>query len=132
MWFEDNRGKKQGREINETLAINDLVGVAGGYPLVFMAANRHLTAMEIYRRLNFIIGGANARSLSWIKKRRKLFEPPDYTYPTREDADGRAAQAVELMAEHPKASIRDLVVLLKKLGITRSREWVRLHRCDGV
>jgi hypothetical protein len=37
MWFEDNRGKKQGREINETLAINDLVGVAGGYPLVFMA-----------------------------------------------------------------------------------------------
>lgn len=132
MFWEDNNGKKQTREINPTLTVNDFIGTAGGYPLLFMAANRHLTATEIERWLRYIIGGPNARSLSWIKKRRRMFVPPAFTYGTREDADGRATQAVKVMAEHPKLSIRDLVVLLRKRNICRSREWVRLHRCDGV
>jgi hypothetical protein len=132
MSWTDLRGKKQTREIKLTISIEDFLDTAGGYPLLFLAANRHLTATEIEAHLRYIKGPPNERSLSWIKKRRKLFRPPAYTYNTREDSDGRASAALRLMAEHPRVSIRDLVVLLGEHGIERSREWVRLHRCDAV
>lgn len=110
--------------------MEDFLGTAG-YPLLFIAANPHLSAWNIWQYLRYVKAGYNERSLTWIKNRRRLFRPPDHTYNTREEVDGRAAKAVELMGEYPYHSIRDLVVLLKEHGIDRSREWVRLHRCDA-
>jgi hypothetical protein len=132
MFYEDLRGHKQNRKINKSITnIEDFVDSIGGYPWLFMAANPHLSAREIWRYLSHIKGGPNERSLSWIKKRRKMFRPPDYVYKTREDRDGRAEEATALMADNPELSIRDLVVLLAKHRIIRSREWVRTHRCDS-
>jgi hypothetical protein len=132
MEWTDLRGKKRVRRINRTIDIEDFVDTAGGYPLLFLAANRHLTATEIERFLGEIKGEPNERSLTWIKKRRRLFRPPDFTYGTREDRDGASEEATEIMADNPGLSIRDLVVLLGKRGIVRSREWVRSHRGDAV
>jgi hypothetical protein len=64
------------------------------------------------------------RSLTYIKKRRWLFQQPgtNNAKGPRPNGDGNEARAIKIMREYPKLSLRDLRVLLKENGIKRSRE----------
>jgi hypothetical protein len=123
------RGKDESRELNWTLDIRDHRGEPG-FALLAIAANTHLSVADLMRLL--AIEGVK-RSRSWIQRRRWLFQQPDtVNSPGKPNADGKDARAVALMADNPTLSVRQLVRLLSKAGIARSREWVRTHRCDRV
>lgn len=118
------------REVNQLMDVREFVGTPG-YALLVLAANskapNHLSAPDILRYLNSMDVG---RSLTYLKKRRWLFQPPGTT--NSANRDGHDARAVEIMREHLALSIRDLVALLKERGIKRQREWVRRWRVTAV
>jgi hypothetical protein len=103
-----------------------------GYALLVVAANTNLSVFDIERYLRDVVGGLDARSKSWIQRRRWLFQQPDAdnSKGRTPNGDGQAARAVKIMHENPKLSVRGLVRLLGEHGIKREREWVRKHRCD--
>ncbi len=104
--------------------------------MLVVAANRGLSAGDIGK---FLDAEARelplvARSLSWIKRRRWLFQPPgtDNRKDPPSDPDGKHAEACRIIAENPTWSVRRLAWLLKERGIVRSREWCRKHRGDAA
>ena len=121
----------QERPINLTLDIRDFEGTAG-YAWVFLAANPHLSAADIWRWL-LMKGNGMARSESWIQRRRWLFLPRGtINSRSKPNRDGKDEKAITLMAEHTRLSLRDVVRLLAQHGIKRGKDWVRKHRVDGV
>jgi hypothetical protein len=129
MWWTNWGGDKITREVNQVIDVRDYLGTPG-YALLILAANVNtLSAPEVARYLQHAGVG---RSLTYLKKRRWLFQPPDTNNLGRADRDRNEVRAIEIMREHPELSLRDLTVLLKKHGIKRCREWVRKHRCDTV
>lgn len=129
MAWEDWRGRKVSREVNQLIDVRDFVGHPG-YALLVLAANSNppnrLSAPDIESYLESVGVG---RSLTYLKKRRWLFQPPDTN--NSANRDGKDARAFKIMSEHPEASLRDLVVLLKERNIKRSKEWCRRHRCKS-
>jgi hypothetical protein len=127
MSWEDGRGHEVTRAVNQVIDVRDFVGTPG-YALLIVAANANLSGGEIDRYLKRIAIG---RSRNWIQKRRWLFQPPGTSNPTSPvDVDGKDARAREIMRMFPKLSVRDLAEVLKENGVIRSREWVRIHRCE--
>jgi hypothetical protein len=124
------RGKTITLDVNQVIDVRDFIGTPG-YALLLLAANTNLSASVIDCYLHQR-GGVN-RSMTWIRKRRWLFQQPGTNNakgPTP-NADRNDARAIKIMSENPELSLRNLVVLLKERGIKRSREWVRQRRCDG-
>lgn len=129
MRFVDGHGREVVREVRVTVALEAMHGTAM-YPWLVIAANPRMSAGDIERFLEMQeeINPGCARSLSWIKRRQWMARPAGLY---RRNRDGRDAAAIRLMAEHPRASIRTLVELLKEHGIKRGREWVRKNRTLG-
>ena len=127
MSWEDGRGHEVTRAVNQIIDVRDFVGTPG-YALLLVAANTNLSGGEIDRYLKRIAIG---RSRNWIQKRRWLFQQPGTSNPTSPvDVDGKDARAREIMRMFPELSVRDLAAVLKENGVVRSREWVRIHRCE--
>lgn len=125
--WTDSSGKKQTRETNHTINIKNFKGTPG-YPLLLMAANRHLSIRVLEMWLEDI-GGKNVRGRNWIYKRRWLFEDPDKVKPVvNPHPDGQDARAITIMQENPALSLRDLSRVLSERGIKRGKDWVRRHR----
>jgi hypothetical protein len=127
MFRTDWRGNRITREVNLVADARNVVGLAG-YPWLIIAANPHLSNREIEMYLRTCGIPGVQRPSSWIQRRRFLFRQSSTLSWT--DRDGNQARAVEIMRENPTASSRQLVHLLKKHDIIRSREWIRRHRCD--
>lgn len=128
--WTDLRGKEHTRETKNTIDIRDFKGLPG-YPLLVLAANRHLSG-GVLEMLLELEGGKNLRSRSWIYRRRWLFLDPKTVQGSgsQPNADGRDPRAVAIMRENPTLSLRDLSRLLAQHGIKRGKDWVRQHRCD--
>jgi hypothetical protein len=125
--WTDGRGQEVSRPINYIVDIRQHVGEPG-YALLAIAANTHLTVPELLRFLGCMSIG---RSRNWVQKRRWLFQPPGTANATSPvNVDGKDARAREIMRMFPKLSVRDLTAVLIENGVTRSREWVRKHRCE--
>jgi hypothetical protein len=128
MSWVDGRGHKVTRAVNQVINVRDFIGTPG-YALLLVAANTNLSGGEIDRYLKDIAGVG--RSRNWIQKRRWLFQPPGTSNPTSPvNVDGKDARAREIMRMFPELSVRDLSAVLKENGVVRSREWVRIHRCE--
>jgi hypothetical protein len=128
MSWVDGRGHEVTRAVNQVINVRDFVGTPG-YALLLVAANTNLSGSEIDRYLRDIAG--IGRSRNWIQKRRWLFQPPGTSNPTSPvDVDGKDARAREIMRMFPELSVRDLAAVLKENRVVRSREWVRIHRCE--
>ena len=128
MSWVDGRGHEVTRAVNQVIDVRDFVGTPG-YALLIVAANTNLSGGEIDRYLKYIAGVE--RSRNWIQKRRWLFQPPGTSNPTSPvDVDGKDARARQIMRMFPELSVRDLAAVLKENGVVRSREWVRIHRCE--
>lgn len=126
--YTDGHNKDVTRTINHTLNIDNYLGTPG-YPLLFMAANTHLSLWELglflYWQAERTPGVERTRS--WLQRRRWLFLRPETRF-TWGNRDGRDEQARALIGEHPQVSLRTLVRLLGEHGISRSKEWVRQNR----
>jgi hypothetical protein len=128
MSWVDGRGHEVTRAVNQVINVRDFIGTPG-YALLLVAANTNLSGGDIDRYLTDIAG--IGRSRNWIQKRRWLFQPPGTSNPTSPvNADGKDARAREIMRMFPKLSVRDLSAVLKENAVVRSREWVRIHRCE--
>jgi hypothetical protein len=125
------RGKEETRTINFVIDVREFRGTPG-YSMLVVAANTNLSAPDIEKFLSVEARELPLveRTLTWIKRRRWLFQLPgaDNHKDPLSDSDGKHAKACSIMAKNPKLSLRDLVLLLKKHGIKRSREWCRKHR----
>jgi hypothetical protein len=127
MTWENGHGKEETRPINYVVDIREHLGEPG-YALMAIAANTHLSVSDLHRFLEY---NGVGRSLNWIQKRRWLFQPPGTANGTSPgNADGKDARAREIMRMFPNLSVRDLAAVLKENGVVRSREWVRIHRCE--
>lgn len=126
--YENGRGKKVQRAVNQIIDVRDYVGTPG-YAMLVVAANANLSVADILR---FFETEDVGRSRSWIGRRRWMFQPPGTFNPsgTKPNQDGKDDWAVEVMRDNPTVSVRMLAHLLQEAGIGRSREWVRQHRCD--
>jgi hypothetical protein len=134
MSWTDYRGRTLTREINHVIDIRDFIG-RPCYPELFVAANTHLSVRNMEMFLRDVVGGCNERTPSWLARRRWMSEPPGTINKSgvKRNADGKDEQAIRIMSENRRMSVRALARLLRKdHGITRSSEWVRQHRCDGV
>jgi len=123
--WTDPRGNEQTREVNLKLDIRNFEGRAG-YALLLIAANPHLSYDALLRYLE--TKGVE-RTLSWLRRRRWMFHP-DANSGAKANRDGKSVRAVAVMRENSTLSLRELVRVLKENGITRSKDWVRQHRCD--
>lgn len=123
------RGTTETRDVNLTINIEDFEGTPG-FALLVLAANRHLSVSALGLALKALWGVE--RGHTWIEKRRWLFANPDTTNKPgiKPNADGKDGRALAIMREHRTLSLSLLVKLLAESGIRRSREWVRLRRCD--
>jgi hypothetical protein len=127
MRWTDSRGRECLREVNQMIDIRDYEGTPG-YALLVCAANGNLSISEIYRWLEL---KGSERGENWIRRRRWLFQPPGTVNSnTSGNPDGKDEWAREVMREYPTASLRYVVRMLKEKGIKRSKDWVRVHRCD--
>ncbi len=130
MAIEQYSGKMVDREVHQVINVKDFVGRAI-YPWLVMAANPHLSAPDIAAVLLLTTTHKGWRSDRWIRKRRWMVQPNTRDMPGRRaGSDGKGERAVRIMLANPDLSLRNLVRLLKEHGIVRSREWVRMHRCD--
>ncbi len=128
MTWTDGRGREVTRELNQVIDVRDFVGTPG-YAMLLVAAN---TALSVSDLLRFFWLSDVGRSRSWISRRRWMFQQPGTTNAVaKPNKDGYEVRAVTIMGENPALSVRQLVHLLKEHGITRGREWVRMHRCDA-
>jgi hypothetical protein len=128
MLWDDWRGEKIERDVNQVIDVRDFIGTPG-CALLLIAANTNLTVSELDRYLNHIM--RVERSRNWIQKRRWVFQQPGTANATSPaDVDGKGERARDVMRANSRLSLRDLVLLLKENGVIRSREWVRTHRCD--
>lgn len=133
MHFTDGHGREVTREVKQTLDVRDYLGLPG-YPWLIMAANPHLSLFDLVLYLDDLSEKTPGvqRSRSWIQRRRWLFRlPTERAQAPVYDPDRQHDRAVRIMAEHPTVSVRNLTKLLQERGITRGREFVRQHRCDG-
>lgn len=127
LFWTDGHGKEVSRPISYTLDTRNHRGEPGA-ALLLIAANTHLSIADLLRLLK--LEGIE-RSRSWVRRRRWMFQQPDVVNsPGKPNRDGKDERAREIMADNPTLSVRQLAWLLSKSGITRSREWVRMHRCD--
>jgi hypothetical protein len=124
----DRYGREQTRTVNLTIDIRDFKDKAG-FAYLVMAANPHLSVRDIQEVLAGV-GEQHERPVGWISRRRWLFHGTGKTGPKR-DSDGRDETARRIMEENPRLSSRQMVYLLRKSGIGRSREWVRQNRVSG-
>ena len=134
MSWTDWRGKEHVREVNQLIDVRDFLGTPG-YSMLLVAANTHLSAPDLKLFLEAVSQESEDtkwvnRTLTWIKKRRWMFQKPGTVNTNRCDVDGKQARAVCLMNANPKLSNRALERLLNENGIIRSRDWIRQHRCD--
>jgi hypothetical protein len=129
--WTDLRGHKVKRDVALSIDVERFRGTPG-YALLVVAANTNLSVGDLARYLTDVVGGLDARSRSWIQRRRWLFQQPgtDNSKGRTPDGDGQAARAVKIMRANPNLSVRGLVRLLREHAIKREREWVRKHRCD--
>jgi hypothetical protein len=128
----DRRGKEQVRTIRHVIDVRDFLGTPG-YPLLFVAANTHLSVADIWDYLCELAAEwpSVERTDNWIQKRRWLFQKPAANpLGRRPNRDGKDERALKIMRANPGLSVRNLSVLLKENGISREREWVRKHRCE--
>ncbi|MGB7136644.1 MAG: hypothetical protein WBD46_15235 [Acidobacteriaceae bacterium] len=129
--WTDLRGHQVKRDVALLIDVERFRGTPG-YALLVVAANTNLSVGNIERYLTDVVGGLDARSRSWIQRRRWLFQQPDTdnSKGRTPDGDGQAGRAVKIMRANPNLSVRGLVRLLREHAIKREREWVRKHRCD--
>jgi hypothetical protein len=121
------RGQEEDRPVNYVVDIREHLGEPG-YALLAIAANTHLSVRDLLRLL---ARNGVGRSSNWVQKRRWLFQPPGTANATSPvNVDGKDGRAREIMRMFPKLSVRDLAAVLKENGVVRSREWVRIHRCE--
>jgi hypothetical protein len=123
----DRYGRKRVRTVNRTIDIADFKDRAG-FAYLLMAANPQLSVRDTQEVLANI-GEQHERPVGWISRRRWLFHGPGVSG-RKPNADGLDDKARQIMAENPRLSSRQMVYLLRKQGIRRSREWVRQNR-DG-
>jgi hypothetical protein len=133
MRWTDLRGKETSRVVNQTLDIRDYIGTAG-YPLLLLAANPHLSVDVLLLWVRALGISRLERSRTWFQRRRWLFRKPgEVGNPGMQpNADRKDTRALEIMADNPEMSARDLSRLLASKGILRSREWVRRWRCAAT
>jgi hypothetical protein len=119
-------------KLNPVIDIRDFRGTAGFSLLAVAAATQ--TRLPIAAVWQFLLEQSRIpgceramRSSTYLQRRRWMFLPFDASNVT--NRDGKDQLAFQVMAECPEASLRDLVGALKEHGVTRSREWVRRHRC---
>jgi len=123
------RGKEESRDVKYALDTRSHKGEPG-WAMLAVAANTHLSVADLLRLLE---SEGVGRSRSWVQRRRWLFQQPGaVNSPGKPDKDGKDQRAREIMADNSTLSVRQLARLLSKARITRSREWVRIHRCDPV
>ncbi len=131
MSWEDYRGNKRTRAVNQVADVRTFLGTPG-YSMLVVAANTHLSVSDLERFLEIQARETPgvARSRSWIQRRRWLFQQAEVNNCKRPpgNVDGKQDRAYAIMGEHPTLSAYELSWLLKKNGIVRSREWVRRHR----
>ena len=106
------------------LAIDDILAFKDRsiFPWLVMAANPALPSTKI---ATYLALHGCPRPAAWIRKRRWMVRPPGTPV---EDNDGRNEQALQLMADNPDLSLRDMSALLKAHGIVRQKDWVRRYR----
>jgi hypothetical protein len=97
-----------------------------GMPWI-MAANVNLSINDL---LEIMAAHGYERTRSWVGRRRWIFEDENYVRQSgaSADADGKQARAYRIMDRHPHVSARELVRILGKEGIKRSKDWVLKHR----
>ena len=122
--FIDGHGREVTRPLNYVIDIRTFRETAG-FALLFVAANTHLSVLEIWLALR---RQGIGRGRNWIQRRRWLFQPPG-TVDRRANRDGKDGKALAIMAEYPTASLRYIVARLKEHGIRRGKDWVRKRRC---
>lgn len=100
--WTDWRGKQHTREFNQTLNIRDFLGTKG-YAILIVAANAHLPAPNIEFFLEQMSRQSEetqsaGRSLTWITKRRSMFQKlgTDDAKPVAWDFDGKQGRACPL------------------------------------
>jgi hypothetical protein len=125
--FQDYTGRKVSRLVNQIIDIREFTHCAI-YPWLVMCANPHLSAPDISVITESRDTGAVFRSARWINKRRWMCGETRHQGGARPNADGRDPFAFRLLAANRRLSLRDMVRLLKKNGISRGREWVRVNR----
>lgn len=123
----DRHGREQTRTVNLTIDIRDFKDRAG-FAWLVMAANPHLSVREIQDVLA-AVGEQHERPLGWISRRRWLFHGKGKRG-AKSNADGLDGKAHLLMDANPQLSNRQMSWLLKKNGVNRSPEWVRLNRVE--
>lgn len=133
--WTNGRGNKIVREVNMVIDVREYLGTPG-YSMLLTAANTNLSVGDIDSVLNIVDRECPGveRSSSWIRRRRWLFQQPGTVNVNgpKPNEDGRQARALAIMDDNRTMSVRQLVHLLKRNGITRCREWVRKHRCDAA
>jgi hypothetical protein len=132
--WTDWRGNLISREVNLIADARNFERSAG-YPWVIMAANPNLSCAEVERFLSAKKAEGVERSLSWIKRRKRMFRLNGDNRANRgrvADYDGNQARAVAIMKANPTLSARQMVYELKRHGIIRGRQWILDHRCDWV
>src|ERR1035437_1291700 len=96
MSWTDWRGKEQSRTVNQIIDVRDFIGHPG-YALLVLAANSNppnqLSAPDIETYLESMGVG---RSLTYLKKRRWMFQPLGTNNLT--SRDGKDARAVKIMS----------------------------------
>jgi hypothetical protein len=125
--FRDGAGRAASRVVNQIIDIRKFTHYAV-YPWLLMAANPHLSAPDLSTITADQDHGEVFRPARWLNKRRWMCGETRHMGGTRPNADGRDSKAFQMLADNRGLSLRDTVRLLKKNGVSRSREWVRLNR----
>lgn len=122
--FEDGHGRMVTRDVHLTVDVRDFIGTAM-YPMLVLAANRHLSVPDVERYLTRIEdAGAwgSYRPQTWLYKRRWLSTPPGSGPRPLTNADGKDDHARAIMRMNARLSARKLSAELKRHGIERGHE----------
>ncbi|MGA9070769.1 MAG: hypothetical protein WB424_10970 [Terracidiphilus sp.] len=125
--FRDGAGRPVTRLVNQIIDIREFTHCAV-YPWLLMAANPHLSAPDLSLITADQAHDEVFRPARWINKRRWMCGETRHKGGARPNADGRDPLALRLLAANRDLSLRDMARLLKKHGIQRGREWVRVNR----
>jgi len=113
--------------VNQIIDIREFTHCAV-YPWLLMAANPHLSAPDLSEVTASQDKCEIFRPARWINKRRWMCGETRHRGGNRPNADGRDPLALRLLAANRDLSLRDMARLLKKHGVQRGREWVRVNR----